>query len=162
MPAPRSIRSSISTAGAERQRIDPATFGFPDAPNPGPFNVFSLGVNASYNFDIFGGTRRELEALAAEVDYQAYELEAARLTLASNVVATALRQSALRAQIELTERILACAARTSSAITEERYRLGGVALARGAEPASARRADRGRAARAARAMSPRRAISSRC
>lgn len=113
-------------AGAERQRIDPATFGFPEAPNPGPFNVYSLGVNASYNFDIFGGARRELEALAADVDYQAYELEGARLTLASNVVATAIRQAALAAQIDLTERILA-ARRQELAITEERFRQGGVA-----------------------------------
>lgn len=115
------------TAGAERQRIDPATFGFPEAPNPGPFNVFSLGANASYNFDIFGGTRRELEGLAAEVDYQSYELEAARLTLASNVVATAIRQAALVAQVELTERIVA-AQRKELAIAEERHRLGGVAF----------------------------------
>jgi len=114
------------TAGAERQRIDPATFGFPEAPNPGPFNVFSLGVNASYNFDIFGGTRRELEALAADVDYRAYELEGARLSLASNVVATALRQAALRSQIELTESILA-AQRHELGITEERFSQGGVA-----------------------------------
>lgn len=114
------------TAGAARQRIDPATFGFPDAPNPGPFNVFSLGVNASYNFDIFGGTRRELEALGAEVDYQAYELEAARLTLASNVVATAIRQAALLGQVDLTERIVAAQKRELT-IAEERFRLGGVA-----------------------------------
>jgi NodT family efflux transporter outer membrane factor (OMF) lipoprotein len=114
------------TAGAERQRIDPATFGFPGAPNPGPFNVFSLGANASYNFDFFGGARRELEALAADVDYQAYELEAARLTLASNVVATAIRQAALAAQIELTTRIVD-AQRQELRITEERYEAGGVA-----------------------------------
>jgi outer membrane protein TolC len=56
-------------AGANRQRIDPATVGFPQAPNPGPFNTFALGINASYDFDIFGGSRRELEALAAEIDY---------------------------------------------------------------------------------------------
>ena len=59
--------------------------------------MFSLGLSASYDFDIFGGSRRELEALAAEVDYQAYELEGARLTLASNVVATAIRQAAIAA-----------------------------------------------------------------
>jgi len=115
------------TAGAERQRIDPATFGFPDAPNPGPFNVFSLGINASYDFDVFGRSRRELEALAAEVDYQAYELEGARLTLASNVVATAIRQAALAAQIQLTEGILA-AQRQELAVAERRYELGGVSL----------------------------------
>jgi NodT family efflux transporter outer membrane factor (OMF) lipoprotein len=114
------------TAGAERQRIDPATFGFPQAPNPGPFNVFSLGMNASYNFDVFGGTRRELEALAADVDFQSYELEGARLTLASNVVATAIRQAALAAQIELTSAILD-SQRRELAITQERYRAGGVA-----------------------------------
>lgn len=115
------------TAGAERQRIDPATFGFPSAPNPGPFNVFSLGLNASYDFDIFGGSRRELEALAAEIDYQGYELEGARLTLASNVVATAIRQAALAAQIGLTEEILATQ-RRELGIAERRYELGGVAL----------------------------------
>ena len=114
------------TAGAERERIDPATFGFPQAPNPGPFNVFSLGMNASYNFDVFGGTRRELEALAADVDFQSYELEGARLTLASNVVATAIRQAALAAQIALTSAILD-SQRRELAITEERYRAGGVA-----------------------------------
>jgi NodT family efflux transporter outer membrane factor (OMF) lipoprotein len=116
-----------ATAGAERQRIDPATFGFPAAPNPGPFNVFSLGLNASYDFDLFGRSRRELEALAADVDYQGYELEGARLTLASNVVATAIRQAALAAQIELTEAILA-AQRQELAVAERRYELGGVAL----------------------------------
>ena len=116
-----------ATAGAERQRIDPATFGFPEAPNPGPFNVFSLGLNASYDFDVFGGSRRELEALAADVDYQGYELEGARLTLASNVVATAIRRAALASQIELTEQI-AASQRHELAIAERRYELGGVAL----------------------------------
>ena len=115
------------TAGAERQRIDPATFGFPQAPNPGPFNVFSLGVNASYDFDIFGGSRRELEALAADIDYQGYELEGARLTIASNVVATAIRQAALGAQIEVTEEILKAQGQ-ELAIAERRFELGGVAL----------------------------------
>ncbi len=115
-----------ATAGAVRQRIDPATFGFPAAPNPGPFNVFSLGADVSYNFDIFGGNRRELEALAAEVDYQAYELEAARLTLAGNVVVAAIRGAALDAQIGIVADILA-AQRRQLAIVEARYAAGGVA-----------------------------------
>ncbi|MFO1415695.1 MAG: efflux transporter outer membrane subunit [Burkholderiales bacterium] len=112
--------------GAERQRIDPATFGFPQAPNPGPFNVFTLGVSVSYNFDLFGGTRRELEALAADVDYYGFELEAARLALAGNVVGTAIRQASLRAQVEAVEAILA-AQRRQLSIVEDRYASGGVA-----------------------------------
>ena len=115
-----------ATFGATRQRIDPATFGFPDAPNPGPFNVFSLGLDVSYNFDIFGGTRRELEALAAEVDYRGYELEAARLTIATNVVTTAIRRASLAAQIDAVDAILA-AQRAQVAIVEARYEAGGVA-----------------------------------
>ncbi|HKU46194.1 MAG TPA: efflux transporter outer membrane subunit, partial [Burkholderiales bacterium] len=61
------------------------------------------------------------------VDYQGYELEGARLTLASNVVATAIRRAALASQIELTEQI-AASQRHELAIAERRYELGGVAL----------------------------------
>ena len=112
-------------AGIVRQRIDPATVGFPQAPNPGPFTVYTIGANVSYTFDIFGGTRRELEGLAAQIDYQAYELEAARLTLAANVVTTAIRLAGLRAEIESNEAILAT--QTSElAIAEQRLALGGV------------------------------------
>lgn len=115
-----------ATAGAQRQRIDPATVGFPEAPNPGPFNVFSLGGNVSYNFDLFGGGRRELEALAAEVDYQGFELEAARLALAGNAVVTAIRQAALAAQIEVASSILD-AQRRQLSIVVQRHADGGVA-----------------------------------
>ena len=115
-----------ATGGIVRQRIDPATVGFPQAPNPGPFTVYSVGADVSYAFDIFGGTRRELEGLAAQVDYQAYELEAARLSLAANVVTTAISLAAMRAQIESTEAILAAQGNTLS-IAEKRYAAGGVA-----------------------------------
>lgn len=116
-----------ATLGVNRERVDPATFGFPEAPVPGPFTLYSAGLQVSYTFDIFGGSRRELEALAAEVDYQRYELEAARLTLAASVAATAIRRAGLLAQIETTQRILA-AQRRQQDITEQRYALGGVAL----------------------------------
>ena len=111
--------------GAERQRIDPATFGFPQAPNPGPFNVFSLGASVRYDFDVFGGTRRDLEALGAEVDVKRYELEAARLLLAGNVVLTAIRIASLDAQIGALDALLA-AERQQLAIVEARWVAGGV------------------------------------
>ncbi len=114
-----------ATAGVTRQRIDPATVGFPQAPNPGPFTVYSVGADVSYTFDIFGGVRRELEGLAAQIDYQAYELEAARLTLAANVVTTAIGLAGIRAQVESTEAILAT--QTSGlAIAERRFAAGGI------------------------------------
>lgn len=112
--------------GAARQRIDPATVGFPQAPNPGPFNVFSLGANVSYDFDLFGATRRDLESLGAEVDVQRFELDAARLMLAGNVVLTAIRSAELDAQ----EAALAAALeaqRRQLAIAEARHAAGAVA-----------------------------------
>jgi NodT family efflux transporter outer membrane factor (OMF) lipoprotein len=111
--------------GAKRQRIDPATFGFPQAPNPGVFNVFSLGAEASYTFDIFGGSRRELEALAARVDYEGFQTEAARLTLVTNVVVTAIRLASLESRIEATSAILAFR-REEHVITQGRLDLGAV------------------------------------
>ncbi len=89
-----------ATAGATRQRVDPATFGFPEAPVPPPFNVFSLGANVSYDFDLFGAHTRELQALAAEVDFQRFEFEAAQLALAGNVVLSVIRLAALNRQID--------------------------------------------------------------
>lgn len=113
--------------GAQRQRIDPATFGFPQAPNPGPFNVFALGANVSYDFDVFGATRRALEAAGAEVDLQRFELEAARLVLAGNVVLTSIRIAALDAQIEALAAMLATE-REQLAIAEARLAAGGVSV----------------------------------
>jgi NodT family efflux transporter outer membrane factor (OMF) lipoprotein len=113
--------------GAVRQRIDPATFGFPQAPNPGPFNVFSLGADVSYDFDLFGGTRRELESLGAEVDVQRFEFDAARLVLTGNVVLTVLRIAELEARDEALDTALS-AERQQLAIVEGRHAAGAVSL----------------------------------
>lgn len=114
------------TGGAQRQRVDPATVGFPQAPNPGPFNVFSLGAAVEYDFDLFGGGRRELEALAAQVDYRRYELEGAAQSLAAAVVAAVVQRATAAAQLEATQSILILQRRALD-ITQQRYVLGGVA-----------------------------------
>jgi len=82
----------------------------------------------SYTFDLFGANRRELEALQASVDYQRYELEAARLMLAGNVVTAAIREASLREQIAATEEIVVLQER-QLAITERLVNLGTAAQA---------------------------------
>jgi NodT family efflux transporter outer membrane factor (OMF) lipoprotein len=114
------------TVGLSRQQVDPAALGFPDAPPSPPFTLFEIGIEVSYAFDLFGGTRRELEALGAEIDYRGYELEAAHLTLAANVVTTAIRQASLRAQIAATNDIVEVQRRQLE-LAGERFALGGVA-----------------------------------
>ena len=79
----------------------------------------------SYALDIFGGNRRALEGLMAQVDYEAYELDAARFSLAGNVVANAIRRASLQQQIDLTERLAETQAHQLT-IIERRFAAGGV------------------------------------
>lgn len=92
-------------AGAQRQKTSNASFGSSN-PQSSIFNLFNTQVNVSYTLDIFGGARREIEALCALVDYQAFLLEGTKLTLASNIATTAITDASLRAQIEATEAII--------------------------------------------------------
>jgi outer membrane protein TolC len=64
-------------------------------------------VNVSYRLDIFGASRRQLEALRAQSDYERWELEAANLSLTANVVTTAIDVASLRAQIAAVNDIVA-------------------------------------------------------
>lgn len=114
--------------GATRERVDPAAFGFTNLPQPPPFNLFDAQVNVSYTLDLLGANRRLIEGARAQAEYQAYETQAAQLTLAANVVAAAIRQADLEAQLDYTRGMLAVASR-QLAIAEERYREGGIALA---------------------------------
>jgi NodT family efflux transporter outer membrane factor (OMF) lipoprotein len=112
-----------------REKINPAAFGigsllgnrtFP------PFTLYQAEVSVSYSVDVFGVNRRTLEGLAAGIDYQQYELEGARLTLAGNVVTSVIRRASLAAQIDLSERLLAQQTQQLQ-ITERRRRAGGIA-----------------------------------
>ncbi|KWI93609.1 ABC transporter permease [Burkholderia ubonensis] len=112
-----------------REQVDIAAFGLPaNVPPPGPFTLYNASVSVSYVLDVFGGNRRALEALRAQVDYRSYELDAARLTLAGNVVATVIRRASLAQQIALTRRLADAQARQLR-IVEARRAAGGVPLA---------------------------------
>jgi NodT family efflux transporter outer membrane factor (OMF) lipoprotein len=109
------------------QQIDLSSYGISNVPNPDPFTLYNASVSASYTLDLFGGNRRALEGLKAKVDYQDFELEATRQTLAANVVNAAIRQASLRAKIAIVQDLMGAQSR-QLAITEERYKAGGVSL----------------------------------
>ncbi|RQS76770.1 ABC transporter permease [Burkholderia sp. Bp8963] len=114
---------------ATREKVDIAAFGLPaNVPAPGPFALYDASVSVSYVLDVFGGNRRALEALLAQVDYQSYELDAARLMLAGNVVSTVIRRASLVQQITLTRRLVDAQTRQLR-IVEARHAAGGVARA---------------------------------
>jgi NodT family efflux transporter outer membrane factor (OMF) lipoprotein len=108
---------------AYRQKISGASIG--SSQDVSPFDLFNASVSVTYMLDLFGGLTRQLEALQSQVDYQRYQLEAARLALTANIVTTSLQQASLRAQIRAQRDILAAQERQLG-ITEGQFRLGAV------------------------------------
>jgi len=76
-------------------------------PNVFIYSLFTLGFTISYTLDLWGANRRATESLEALAEAQCFQLEAAYLSLASNVVAAAIQEASLRAQIDATQRIIA-------------------------------------------------------
>ena len=108
--------------GASRNEVNSAQLG-QSGNTQRIYNLYNAGIGVNYNLDLFGGNRRALEALAAQADYQSYQLAGARLTLAANVVTTAFAQAQLGAQIQATEAI-AKAQADELGITRKRLELG--------------------------------------
>lgn len=71
------------------------------------FSLYTPQVTVSYVPDVFGLNRRTVESLAAQQDAARFQLLAAHLTLTSNIVAAAVQEAALRAQIDATRQLLA-------------------------------------------------------
>jgi len=110
---------------ATRSVFNPASTGQRDGAGK-VFNLYNAGVAVNYNLDLFGHNRRALEALAAQVNYQDFQLAGARLALSANVVTAAFSQAQLAAQIEATEAILQ-EQETELGIAGKRLELGAAA-----------------------------------
>jgi len=70
------------------------------------YNQYTAQLSVSYMPDVWGLNRRTVEGLAAQEQAERFQLEAAYLTLTSGVVAAALGEAELRAQIAATEEII--------------------------------------------------------
>jgi NodT family efflux transporter outer membrane factor (OMF) lipoprotein len=108
---------------ANRSLYTGASFGEPGAPGS-LFTLYNASVSLSYTLDLFGGTRRGLEELKAQVDYQHYLLEGAYLVLTSNIVTAAVQEGSLRSQIRATKEILK-AEEEQLTLVEQQFQLGG-------------------------------------
>jgi len=120
-----------SVSGAlesQRQKASGAAFGVPGFPASYYYNVQTALVNVSYTLDAFGGTRRQVEALQAQAEYQQFALEASYLTLTANIVTAAVNEASLRAQIAATDEISRSQQRQLD-ITQRRFTAGGASRA---------------------------------
>jgi len=85
--------------GAAIQRSPAATGSVVD--------VVTLAGTISYTIDVFGGERRTVEGLRAQVDNQRYLAKAAYLALSGNVVDACIARAAYLAQIAATRELIA-------------------------------------------------------
>jgi NodT family efflux transporter outer membrane factor (OMF) lipoprotein len=90
------------------------------------YSLFTGQLMISYTPDVFGGTRRQVEALMATADYQRYQLEATYLTLTSNLVAAAVQEASLRGQVAATQDIVKIQTQ-SLGIVRKQFELGQIA-----------------------------------
>jgi len=113
-----------ASAKSSRQKISGTAFG-------GRSNIFTLhnaSVDVAYSIDLFGGSSHFLESVKAQVEFDSFQLEAAYLTLTSNIVTTAITEASLRAQLIATNEIIT-AEEEQLHVAEQRFELGVIAKA---------------------------------
>jgi NodT family efflux transporter outer membrane factor (OMF) lipoprotein len=120
--------SVSGTVQSQRQKASGAALGIPGFPSSYFYNLQTASVNVSYTLDAFGGTRRQVEALRAQAEYQQFALEASYLTLTANIVAAAINEASLRAQLAATDDIAHSQQRQLD-ITQRRLGAGGASRA---------------------------------
>jgi NodT family efflux transporter outer membrane factor (OMF) lipoprotein len=90
------------------------------------YSLYTPELTVGYAPDVFGGTRREVEALAAKAEVKRFALEATDLSLSANVVAAAIEEAELRSEIAARREVVGIAGE-ALAILEKEYALGQIA-----------------------------------
>ncbi|MBO1324675.1 efflux transporter outer membrane subunit [Acetobacter sp. TBRC 12305] len=92
------------------------------------YNLHTLQLNISYQPDLWGGLRRQMEAAAAQAEVERFQLEAMVNTIINSLLVAVLQQASANAQIAVLNDQLTMQ-KDLLHILQERYRLGDVALA---------------------------------
>lgn len=93
-------------ASVTRERRSGSEFGLSSVSLPPNFNVFQLGPTASYDLDLFGGTRRQIEERESEADFQRDQLDAAYVTLTGNTATEAIALADASAELRAIDDII--------------------------------------------------------
>lgn len=114
------LPSLDAQAQSSRQRA----LGFPNVgPPTNLYDVYAGQLALSYSFDVFGATRHGIEQTAAQVDQQSYEFDAAKRSLAANIVMAAINAASLEEQVRATEQ-MSRLAHEQADLTEHAHGLG--------------------------------------
>jgi len=107
---------------ASRRKSSSAAFGL--SGEGSTYSLYNASVSVSYSLDIFGGSRRELESLAAQADYRNFQFQGAYLALTANIVTTAVKEASLRSQIKTVREIASLQEKTLR-LVERQFEFGG-------------------------------------
>ncbi|MCA0302607.1 MAG: efflux transporter outer membrane subunit [Proteobacteria bacterium] len=119
---------TVSVGATGMQSQAPLVLSAPTADGNYIFGLFTAFLNVSYVLDVFGGVRRQGESMQAQAEQQCFLLEAAYLSLASNVVVAAITEASLRAQLDATRQSIELQKRTLG-LLDRQLALGQAALA---------------------------------
>ena len=87
------------------------------------YNLFTTQVTVGFTPDVFGLNRRQVESLQAQATSQRFQLQAAYVTLTSNVVSAAVQEASLRAQIAAEKAIIAIITKSLDLVRQQ-FELG--------------------------------------
>jgi len=139
--AQQSLRQAMALVSAQRGLFFPtlqgsftpsyqrtsATFSNPlQNPDQFTYTLYTAQVSVGFTPDVFGSNRRKVEALLGLAEAQRFQLEAAAMTLTSNVVAAAVQEASLREQIAATREIISISTRSLDLVRRQ-LQLGAVA-----------------------------------
>jgi NodT family efflux transporter outer membrane factor (OMF) lipoprotein len=70
------------------------------------YQLHTAQLQISYTLDVWGLNRRTVESLKAQADAQRFQVEAAYLTIVSNIVVATINEASLRGQIDATNQLI--------------------------------------------------------
>jgi NodT family efflux transporter outer membrane factor (OMF) lipoprotein len=88
-----------------QQRTSAALSPVP-ASGAGIFSLNTAQLTVAYTFDVWGLNRRTVESLEALADVQRFQVEAAYLSLTTNLAVAVITEASLRAQIDATVQLI--------------------------------------------------------
>jgi len=111
-------------ANLSASRTRQSGLGFDSSSPSNLFNIYNANASVSYVLDVFGANRRLVESTLAQMEYAKYQLDAAYLSLTTNIVTTAITVASLEAQIVATKALIAESS-DQLRIIKAQFRLGG-------------------------------------
>ncbi|WP_426701973.1 efflux transporter outer membrane subunit [Rhodanobacter sp. Col0626] len=91
---------------ASREQDPPGALAPVPSNNAFLYNLFTPQVSVSYVPDVFGLNRRTVESLQAQEQAVRFQMIATHITLSTNVVAAAVQEASLQAQIDATHQLI--------------------------------------------------------